>query len=178
MADTTVEESIISKITMSSIKTQPSLVKTIEANELPLARIYGTLNEVRYQVDKDKGLNYVFFVGSFEAINMQDGEVYRSGKLFLPKGISELVETAVNKNPNESIEFAFEVRSIKATNPAGYSYKVLALKSPEKTDELAALRKLVHSAGSVDVKRLTGTQTGAGPKTIDAPAPSPAKKSA
>jgi hypothetical protein len=169
MAETQVDESIIGKITMSAIGTKPGLVVTLPEgqNELALARIYGKLNEVRYQADKDKGVTYTYFVGSFEAINMQDGEVYRSGKLFLPKGISELVEAAVNKNPNAAIGFAFEVRSIKANNPAKYSYKVLALKNPEAEDELKEIRNLVQKAGTIDVKRLTGTQTGAGPKTID-----------
>lgn len=177
MAETTVDDSIIGKITMSSIGTKPGLVAALPdgQNELPLARIYGKLNNVRVQVDKDKGVSYTFFVGSFEAINMQDGEVYRSGKLFLPKGISELVEAAVQKNPDAAIAFAFEVRAIKANNPAKYSYKVLALKSPEAEDELKEIRALVQKAGTVTVKALTGTQAGTGPRTIEG---GQAKKSA
>jgi hypothetical protein len=174
MADAVqVEESIISKITMATLGCNPSAVKSLPADspelqngELPLARIYGKLADVKYQDDKTKGQIYTYFVGSFEAINMQTGEVMRSGKLFLPKGISELVEDATKKarekDDKASIAFAFEVRSIKATNPIGYSYKVLALKSPEATDELKELRDMIHKAGAVDVKRLTGSQTGKG----------------
>lgn len=167
---TQVEESIIGKITVSAIGCKPGLVQTLPEgeNELPLARLYGKLNEVRTQTDKDKGVTYTFFVGSFEAINMQDGEVYRSGKMFLPKGISELVEAAVNKNPNAAIGFAFELRAVKANNPAKYSYKVLALVNPEAVDELAQLRATVAAAGTMSTKRLTTQQTGAGSKVIDA----------
>ncbi len=180
---TTVEESIISKLTMATIGCNPSAVKTLpdselQNGELPLARIYGKLTDVRYQDDKAKGQIYTYFVGSFEAINMQTGEVLRSGKLFLPKGISELVEDSTKKaravDEKASIAFAFEVRSIKANNPIGYSYKVLSLKSPEAEDELKAIRDLVHKAGAIDVKRLTGSQTGK-PRTIDSV---PGKKSA
>jgi hypothetical protein len=178
--NTSVDSSIIGKITMATIGCNPSLVKTLPADsaelqngELPLARIYGKLSDVKYQDDKAKGQIYTYFVGNFEAINMQTGEVLRSGKLFLPKGISEMVEDSTKKaravDENASIGFAFEVRSIKANNPIGYSYKVLALKSPEATDELKELRETIHRAGAVDVKRLAGSQTGK-PRTIDNPA--------
>jgi hypothetical protein len=174
MADTQVDETIIGKITISAIGCNPSEIKVLKPDDpklqngaLPLARLYGKLNEVRYQADKDKGVTYVFFVGSFEAVNMQTGEVFRSGKMFLPKGISELVEAAVNKNPNAAIGFAFEVRAVQAKNPAGYTYQVLALKSPEAEDELQQIRELVRRAGTIDTKRLTGSQSGTGPKTIE-----------
>src|SRR4029077_14452076 len=174
MADTHVDESIISKITISTIGCNPSEIKVLKADdpklqngELPLCRMYGKLNESRVEMDKDKGTSFTYFVGSFEAVNMQTGEVFRSGKMFLPKGLSELVEAAVNKNPNAAIAFAFEVRAIKAQNPAGDTYKALALKSPEAEDELKSIREVVQKAGTIDVKRLTGSQTGAGPKTIE-----------
>jgi hypothetical protein len=177
MADTQVEESIIAKITMATIGCNPSAVKTLpdaelQNGELPLARIYGKLSDVRYQDDKAKGQIYTYFVGNFEAINMQTGEVLKSGKLFLPKGISEMVEDSTKKaraiDSNASIAFAFEVRSIKAQNPIGYSYKVLSLKPPEAEDELKGIRDLVHKAGAVEVKRLTGSQAGK-PQTINQP---------
>jgi hypothetical protein len=177
MAETTVEESIISKITMATIGCKPALVTTLPEgqNELPIARLYGKLSDVRYQDDKAKGQIYTYFIGTFEAINMQDGDVYRSGKMFLPKGISELVEDATKKarekDPKASIAFAFEVRAIKANNPIKYSYKVLALKNPEAADELREIRESVQKAGTIEVKKLTNSQTGAGPKTIDAKEP-------
>lgn len=162
MAETQVASSMISKITMATIKTKPGLVSTLPdgENELPLARLYGTLDNVVYQDDKVSGQIFTSFVGSFEAINMQDGEVYTSGKMFLPKGISDLVESAVKKNPNSAIQFAFEVRAIKANNPAKYSYKVLPLVNPETSDALAELRRRVLSAGTINVKSLTAGQRG------------------
>jgi hypothetical protein len=178
MADTNVDESIISKITMATIGCKPGLVAALPdgQNELPIARLYGKLTKVGYQEDKASGQTYTYFVGTFEAVNMQSGEVFRSGKMFLPKGISELVEQAVNKNEGAAVSFAFQVNSIKANNPIKYSYKVLALKSPEAEDELKAIRELVAKAGTLEAKRLTGSQTGAGPKTLEGNPP--ARKSA
>lgn len=168
-AETTVTESIISKITMASIGCKPSAVSLLPdgENELPIARLYGTLDKVGHQDDKNTGTPFTFFVGNFEAINMQTGEVFKSGKMFLPKGISELVESEVTKNPGADIAFAFEVRSIKANNPIKYSYKVLPLVSPTVADPLKILRDKVLAAGAIDVKRLTGKQKGTG-TTVEA----------
>jgi hypothetical protein len=52
----------------------------------------------------------------------------------------------------------------------------LALKSPEATDELKELRDAVLKAGTFNVRRLTGTQKGTGPGTIEGQ--TAAKKSA
>lgn len=177
MADTNVEVGVISKITMATIGCKPTAVVALpeDQKELAIARLYGKLSEVRFQDDKTKGQIYTFFVGNFEAVNMQTGEVFKSGKMFLPKGISELVEDGVKKgraaDPNASISFAFQVNSIKANNPIGYSYKILQLKAVEPEDELKAIREIVTKAGTVEQRRLTGSQTGAGPRTIDQPMP-------
>lgn len=159
---TSVDSSIISKITIASIGCKPGLVAVLEEgqNELPLARLYGTLDQVREYHDIASGRVDPYFVGSFEAINLQTGEVFKSGKMYLPKGLSEMVESAVKKNPDAAIQFAFEVRSIKASNAAKYSYKALALVSPEPSDALRQLREAVLKAGAIDVKRLTPGQRG------------------
>lgn len=174
MAETTVEESIISKITMATIGCNPGAVKTLKPEDLskegdlPLARLYGKLSKAKLEDDVAKGQQYLAFIGNFEAINMQTGETFKSGKMYLPKGISELVENGIKNAPEGAqVAFAFEIRSQKANNPIGYSYRVLALKSPEATDELAELRKAVLGAGTVKVKQLTGSQRGTGPATIE-----------
>jgi hypothetical protein len=182
MAETQVEDSIISKITMATIGCNPGAVKSAKPDELTkegdlaLARLYGKLSKAKLEDDVAKGQQYLAFIGNFEAVNMQTGEVFKSGKMYLPKGISELVEQGIKGAPEGSqIGFAFEIRSQKANNPIGYSYRVLALKSPEATDELAELRATVLKAGTINVRRLSGTQKGTGPATIDA---TPSKKSA
>lgn len=154
------EESYISKLTIATLGCNPSMVKTLPVgqNKLPVARLYGKVSDVKYQDDKAKGVIHTFFAGTFEGINLQDGNVQRSGKLFLPKGISEVVEAAVKnaqaKDDKSSIAFAFEIRAVKATNPIGYSYEAVAIKNPEAEDELAEMRALVAKAPTMEQKSL------------------------
>ncbi len=179
------EESYISKLTISTLGCVPSLVKTLPVgeNKLAIARLYGRATDVKYQEDKEKGGVHTFFVGTFEGMNMQTGEVLRSGKMFLPKGISEVVEAAIktakDKDDKNTVAFAFEIRSVKASNPIGYSYEAAALKNPEEEDSLKEIRALVAKAPTLEQRQLAAKADAAGAtgkgKVIDAV---PARKSA
>lgn len=146
------EESYVAKLTVKTLGCNPIMVKTLppEQTKLALCRLFGKAAEVKTMQSKDPAGNptvHTFFVGIFEGMNLQDGTVLRSGKLFLPKGISEVVENAINtaqaKDDKASVSFAFEIRSVKATNPIGYSYEAVALKDPAAEDELAEMRKAI-----------------------------------
>lgn len=157
------EESYIAKLTVKTLGCKPDMVKTLEGQDkLALCRIFGKAAGVGYQDDsRNPGSIFTYFKGTFEGINMQTGETYRSGKLYLPKGISELVEAVIKnaeKNGKEQVSFAFEIRSVKATNPIGYSYEAVAIKRPEQEDELAELRKLLMAAPTLEQKKLTAAK--------------------
>lgn len=144
------EESYISKLTIKTLGCNPSMVKTLKKEQgvkLAIARMYGKASAVKYQEDKENGKMYTYFAGTFEGVNLQDGTVLRSGKMFLPEGISNVVETAIKaaqeKDDKASVSFAFEIRSVQATNPIGYSYEAAAIQKPEAEDELAAMRKQI-----------------------------------
>lgn len=160
------EESYVSKLTIKTLGCNPSMVKTLPdgENKLAICRLYGKVQDVKYQENKDKGEVYTFFAGTFEGINMQNGEVLRSGKLFLPKGISEVVESEVKnlraKDDKASVSFAFEIRAVKATNPIGYSYEAAALKKPEAEDELSELRSAISKFPTLAQKQLTTAKGG------------------
>jgi hypothetical protein len=68
-------------------------------------------------------------IGSFRGTNLATGQSFRSGKLFLPSGIQEVVEGAVRGLTAEggNVKFAFRIASVKATNPIGYSYQATSL---------------------------------------------------
>lgn len=158
------EESYISKLTIKTLGCVPARVTGLPDGEdkLALCRIFGKAVEVGAQEDKFTPGNFVsYFKGNFEGINMQTGETYRSGKLYLPKGISEIVEAAVKTmrekdEATASVSFAFELRSVKASNPIGYSYEAVALRKPEAEDELAEIRRLVMEAPTMENKKLAG----------------------
>lgn len=144
------EENYVSKLTTKVLGCKPDMVKTLPdgQNKLAIARLYGKALAVKIQINKDvPGEDWTYFAGTFEGINLQDGTVLRSGKLFLPKGVSEVVEQEINRatktDPNAEVAFAFEIRAVKATNKAGYSYEAAALKSPAAEDALAEMRKTI-----------------------------------
>lgn len=142
------EESYVSKLTVKTLGCKPAAVVGLPdgKNKLAIARLYGKADDVRVQENKEDPANsWTYFVGNFEGINLQDGTVLRSGKMFLPKGVSEAVETAVRtaKTKNDSVSFAFEIRAVKASNRIGYSYEAVVVKSPEAEDQLKDLRLLV-----------------------------------
>lgn len=171
------EESYVSKLTIKTLGCNPSMVKALakdQGTKLSLCRMYGKATAVAYQEDKDNGKMYTFFKGTFEGINLQDGVVLRSGKMFLPEGISNVVETAIKSaqenDPKASVSFAFEIRSVQATNPIGYSYEAVAIQKPEAEDELAAMRKTI--AGFTAGKALLGHATT--PKVLEGGKPAQA----
>src|SRR5690348_2896560 len=147
------EVGFVGKLSCKTLGCNPAMVKTLPQTEtkLAIARIYGTCTGVGVQEDKEQGKAWTFLKGNFEGINMQDGTTLRSGKLYLPEGVSQLVEQTITEIQQRDgvkavINFAFEIRAVKANNRAGYSYEAAQLVKPEQDDPLEALRKLVKQA--------------------------------
>lgn len=158
------EETILGKLTLKEMGCNPSMVKTLREGEktYPLARIYGVALKVGKQEDRlEAGRIHTFFQGQFEGINLDTGEVFSSGKLYLPGGLSEQFEAFLTKaletDPKTQVQFGFEIASQKATNPIGYSYVAAPFHKPEKNDALAALRAAMKSLPAVKPKTLEGT---------------------
>lgn len=153
-------ESYLAKLSIKTMGCDPRKVASVDGGKLPLARIYGKAVTVKY-VEGADGKASCCFIGTFEGINLETGEVFRSGKLYMPGGVTEVMETALRSAQKEddkaSISFAFEVRSVKAGNPIGYSYEAKAIKPPEVEDELAEIRKLLVGlpVGTTVGKQLT-----------------------
>ncbi len=141
---------ILSKLTLKGMGCDPSKVKSLtDGNKLTLGRIYGIVNDVRYKEDRNKpGAYHTQFVGTLEGVNMETGEIFRSGICYFPAGISETMEAAFKQiaevskkdGTTPAAQFAFEIRSVKASNPIGYSYEAQAIRKPEQDDPLAELR--------------------------------------
>jgi hypothetical protein len=155
--DVSGEINMTGKLTLKTLGCNPSIVKTLEVNKVSIARMYGEAKAVKYQEDEAEGKVYTYFAGSFEGINLQDGTCLRSGKMFLPSGISEIMETAVTetlaRDKNATIQFAFELLAVKSTNKSGYSYEAIALRKPEETDALAELRARIMSTPTYEKRK-------------------------
>lgn len=162
MAQVSSEETYVAKLTVKALGCKPDMVKTLPEgqNKLALCRLFGKAHGVKYQDNKATATLDTVFLGIFEGINVQTGESLRSGKLYLPKGISEVAEQAIKsaqaKDENAQIAFAFEIRAVKATNPIGYSYEAVAVRSPQAEDELREMRETLATLPVMgDKKSLT-----------------------
>lgn len=134
------EVTLISKISMRTIKALPARLASEEGT--PIAVIFGMASGIKEVVDKVRGDVYHALTGQFEAQNLDTGDVFQSGQLYLPTGIHETVEASVRKleSENDYVTFALQIRSVKATNPAGYSYQAVNLMPAKAVDPLGAMR--------------------------------------
>ena len=105
--------------------------------------------------------------GIFQAKNLETGEVFRSGKLFLPGGIHEVVEAKVKAlgESGGTVEFAFELRSIESSSPAGYKYQAVPLIEPQESeDELGALVAMTEGRKMLEAPVTTVAEAPTGKK--------------
>lgn len=134
------EVNIISKITMRTIGCIPGKIE-------PLARIFGKATNVKDVESEAKDGSMQTFKcieGMFEAINLQTGELFQSGKLYLPGGMHEMAVKGIESlEKGDVLEFALDIRSVQSSNKVGYAYEARPLVAPTKADELEAMRKLL-----------------------------------
>lgn len=143
------------KISVKTVGADPSQAKGKAANErVSLMKVFGECTKVDYKKDADGNLQQVL-VGKFEAINTQEGNAAygrttKSGKLYLPSGIQEMIAEAVEQSDGEMIaaQFALEIYATSAANRVGYTYGGVALASPSVSDPLAAMRAQALSLGT------------------------------
>lgn len=135
-----------SKLTVKTLGCEPAKVKDLPEGQtkLPIARFYGIAYDAKTQDNPDFGTVDIFFQGDFEGINMQNGDVLRSAKMYLPKGVTDILEGALKqakaKDKNASVSFAFEIRAVKGSNKIGYTYEAATLMNPEQEDPLKKMR--------------------------------------
>jgi len=133
------EAKIVSKISLKSIGATPAKNSVEAGKPVTLAAIYGT-------VHKHETVTTTFgdserFVGNVEAINIATGDTYRSGKMFVPSIVEELLAAAVDSVEDGSVEFALEIGAEHSEKGnMGYAYTVKPLRKMAEADSLAHLR--------------------------------------
>lgn len=137
---------IITKMTVKGVGANPAKAKA-DNQKTPLCRIYGTASGVVHKVD-NRGEPITGITGNFEGVNLETGEVYKSGVLYLPGGIHEMLLNAVDQGEDDdkgkpvynSVNFAFDISAVPATNPIGYSYEASQLIEATTADPMAEIR--------------------------------------
>lgn len=138
---------IVTKMSVKTLGANPARAKT-DNKSVDLVRIYGIASGLAFKADPKTGDIQTAVTGSFEGVNLETGEVYSSGVLWLPGGIQELLVNAVDTGETDkndkpvynSVKFGFTISSVPATNPIGYSYTAEQLIDAAKNDPLADLR--------------------------------------
>lgn len=165
------EVAIVARMSVKALGCVPS--PNDDGSPKRLCVIFGSADGIKTGEDNN-GRVWSALTGTFEGVNLKTNERFRSGKLFLPGGIHETVENAVKtlqEDSGSSVKFGLELRSVKASNPIGYSYQAVPLVQVSQEDPLAELRTAIEAKG---VKLIESTAT-----VVDAPAtPAPAKKGA
>lgn len=174
---------VISKMSVKGLGCNPRKVTAMDKPadgsqaKLPLCRIFGLASGVKHGEDKS-GNVWTAIAGDFEGVNLQDGKVYRSGKLFLPGGIQEIIEVplvqAESQDKQLTVEFAFEIAAVQADNPIGYSYVATSLMKPAEADNLSRIRNLISAPAQPAVPQLPAPETATPKPAADVPSPKPA----
>lgn len=130
---------IVSKISLKSIGAAPAKGSVQPGKPVTLAAIYGSAS--RHESVTTTFGDSTRFVGNFEAVNAADGEIFRSGKMFLPSIVEELLRDAVDAVGEGSVEFALEIGAEHSEKGnMGYAYTVRPLRKMAESDSLAHLR--------------------------------------
>lgn len=138
---------MLRKITIKTCGFDVAKIKNVlvDKKTADLIKIVGVTSS--YKVGQtDKG-EFIKLSGTFNAINMQTGELFNSGECLLPNFISENIAEAL-KNSSE-VEFALQIGvKADATSVTGYQYTVKPLIDAKPSEKLLAL---MHAA---DFKQL------------------------
>jgi hypothetical protein len=143
------EPKFISKLNIKAMGCNPG-ARPEDGSPLVLGTIYGRATSLKTGEDKRSGNMWSALQGSFEGVNAATGDIYKSGLLFLPGGIHEIIENAVNAlekdKPGVGVDFALEIHSVKPRSGSHtYSYQAVNLYKPTATDELEGLRQGLHA---------------------------------
>lgn len=136
----------VSKLSMKNAGVDPRKVLAADGDKasVVLARIFGLADGIKQVEDKTNATVHLALTGKFQSINAQNGQITRSGILYLPKGIHEVVMNAVKQLEEGSVvRFGLEVRSVKASNPIGYSYEAIDLLPVQEKDPLSELADVI-----------------------------------
>lgn len=138
------EKTPLRRITLSGVVGKTP--KPEQGQSIPLMRVYGIVEGYAKKPNRfDATRSYVQFTGSFEAVNLQNGEVYESSSLIMPDSDSPDVIAQgfdnAGKTGATSSKFAVDLSVVSSTkSPVGYTYVAKFVQKAGAHDALAELR--------------------------------------
>lgn len=119
----------------------------------PLYRVYGFATGTRKDTDIERketdtrpGFgSWECLIGQFEAVNLDTGEVSRSGQCFLPQFAVDMVSGQFGDGVDR-VKFGFEIGAkFDATTPTKYTYQVAPLLEVSEDDPLKAIASQISA---------------------------------
>lgn len=111
-----------------------------EGLAIPLMRVVGKCD--RTQIKTTDIGESLLLLGNFEGINIATGEVFRSGRCYLPEVAADMIAGMLLDDSVSAVEFGFDIGVI--TDPSsivGYTWEVTPLVEPQDDDALSRLSK-------------------------------------
>lgn len=142
------------KLSIKTMGAKPDMVKLADDADAryPLVRVIGVARGIK-SATGNNGDPVFGLTGQFQGTNLKTGEKSVSGVLYLPGGILELimdpVEAILNGDDRVAkqagVKFAMDIFSVKASNPAGYSFSANNLIDTAQVNPLAEIEGAVGS---------------------------------
>lgn len=138
---------IIKKITAKTVHgAKPKLARDEKSREI--MKVYGQARTMATGMT-DYGA-FIKFGGSFEAVNSDTAEVFRSGTMLLPDIAADMLAGQLGGDGVEAVNFAFAI-GIKEdeASATGYVYYCTPLIDAGESDPLAALKSQLVTANAL-----------------------------
>lgn len=131
-------ELILTKISVGKIFGAALKQKRLELGEKrELMRVYG--QATNFKTGSSTYGAWVKFIGNFKAVNLETGETYLSGAIFLPQTVSEMLFSVLKDGGNT--EFAFDIGVIGTATLVGYEFTVKPLIKANLSNPLKMLEE-------------------------------------
>ena len=135
-----------SKIVLKDAGAPAKVADVKDSDNLLLGTIIGSADGIKIAKGADQMTEFKGLKGTFECIPVDpERNTVRSGVLFLGEAFqADIVGLLEGENPPSRVDFGFEVYSVKAKNPAGYSWALKPLiKAEAATDPLELIKKQI-----------------------------------
>lgn len=136
---------IVNKISIKKICGRPHPPK--DDKPVYLMEIFGIATGVKTGTSNYG--DWTAFTGTFQALNIETRKIYRSGKLFVPQIIENLILPALENS--DSVEFAFRIGIRKdETSATGYTYIADPMLPVAENDPIELLSRKLSALPSPD----------------------------
>lgn len=134
---------LLNKISVATVVGNiKAIVKTLKEGESKaVMRIFGIANGTQTG-ESDMG-PWTALKGEFKVKNLLTNKEFISGKCFLPRSISELIEGQLGDG--QKVQFAFDIIVVEdESSQVGYHYTAEPLIKPQENNALALLENQVN----------------------------------